>query len=185
MLNINTITHPVHYIGIDPSLHSTGLAILTTEKDTTTQTTATIKPPKGLLGVVRLCWLREQCILEINKHLKYNIKALCIEDASYNSIGRQIDLAELRGVLKVMAVSLGVNPEVVAPTQLKKFGTGTGTATKDKMIAEAKAQGWIVDNDDEADAAHLAHMAYAIHNTNNPDLTRKQLEVLSARGITL
>ena len=110
---------------------------------------------------------------------------VCYEKASLKSVGRQIELAEVRGVLQVACVSFAMDPVGIEPSRLKKFGSGQGGASKDRMIAYATKTGWDVANDDEADAAHLAFLAYAMHHHKTIRLTRKQLEVLSDLGITL
>jgi Holliday junction resolvasome RuvABC endonuclease subunit len=47
---------------------------------------------------------------------------------------------------------LGVRIKMVNPSQLKKFWTGKGNAKKPEMVARAKAFGFAVAVDDEADA---------------------------------
>lgn len=42
---------------------------------------------------------------------------------------------------------------------LKKSATGKGNASKEEMVAAAKAKGWKPANDDEADALHLLDYA--------------------------
>jgi Holliday junction resolvasome RuvABC endonuclease subunit len=151
---------PVHYVGIDPSLRSTGLAIISEYSDRTEKIAMTVKPPKRLLGVARLCWIRGEVVRILEETCTGVVRGIAIEEGSFRSTGRQLDLAELRGILKVLAVSLGVMPVGVAPSRLKKVATGSGAASKERMIKHARAMGWDVKNDDEADAAMLGEFSY-------------------------
>jgi Holliday junction resolvasome RuvABC endonuclease subunit len=174
-----------HFVGIDPSLSSTGLAVLTFHDGKIDQYTTTLKTPTNLRETARLCWIRGAFVQTLEANTYGLMSGVCYEKASLGSVGRQIDLAELRGVLQVACVSFAMNPIGIEPARLKKFGAGQGGASKDKMIQRAKTSGWAVANDDEADAAHLAFLAFAIKHHKTIRLTRKQLEVLSDLGITL
>ena len=178
-------TKATHFVGIDPSLSSTGLAILTLQGDKVEQYTTTLKTPKKLRDTARLCWIRGAFVKTLDNHAHGIMGGVCYEKASLKSVGKQIELAEVRGVLQVACVSFAMDPVGIEPARLKKFGAGQGGASKDKMITKAKLTGWDVANDDEADAAHLAFLAYAMKHHKTIRLTRKQLEVLSDLGITL
>lgn len=185
MTSLKARPYPTHYLGIDPSLRSTGVALITVEGDEVTQVSNTIKPDKGYTDVARLCDIRGKLVEWVNLNAPGTLMGCCYETASLNSVGRQIDLAELRGVLKVACVSFGIIPVGIEPNRLKKYGADSGSASKERMIKYAVKMGWEVKNDDEADAAHLSHLAYAIQRHATIPLRRKQLEVLSAMGITL
>jgi Holliday junction resolvasome RuvABC endonuclease subunit len=67
---------------------------------------------------------------------------------------------------------------VIPPSTLKKFGAGSGTASKARMIVTAQELSGITNlNDDEADAFWLAYLAFA-WNEKPTGLKRHQLEVL-------
>lgn len=68
--------------------------------------------------------------------------------------------AEVRGVVLRDLFELDVPFVEVLPSNLKRFATGNGSASKEAMIAAAIAEGADdVLNDDEADAFHLRRMA--------------------------
>lgn len=171
---------PSIYVGIDPSLTKTGLAILVGADAFATKL---IKVPGE--GVSRLRGYRDE--LKTNLEfmiMKYRsgIAHICIEDASYGSTNRADSLGQLRGVLAVCAADFCEKVTLVAPTRLKLFATGSGSSDKAKMI-KAAVDKWGVDpgiSDDEADALWLAFMAQALAGKVGT-LKRSQLETI--RGI--
>ena len=58
---------------------------------------------------------------------------ILIEDYSFGSKGRVFNLAENCGILKYMLYKRGYKFFTVPPTVVKKFATGKGNATKEKM----------------------------------------------------
>jgi len=56
-----------------------------------------------------------------------------LEGYAYGATGRVFDVAENTGILKYKLWGSGTEYEVVSPSQVKKFATGSGAATKDKM----------------------------------------------------
>jgi Holliday junction resolvasome RuvABC endonuclease subunit len=58
---------------------------------------------------------------------------ILIEDYSFGSKGKVFNLAENCGILKYMLYKAGYKFFTVPPTVVKKFATGKGNATKDKM----------------------------------------------------
>ena len=59
-----------------------------------------------------------------------------IEDYSFGSKGKVFNLAENCGILKYMLYKAGYRFFTVPPTVVKKFATGKGNATKDKMYGK-------------------------------------------------
>lgn len=59
--------------------------------------------------------------------------------------------------LQVWCMKRGIVAIPVGVGQIKKFWTGRGNATKDDMIAEARARGFDPSDDNEADALALMH----------------------------
>ena len=58
---------------------------------------------------------------------------ILIEDYSFGSKGRVFNLAENCGILKYLLWKSGYNFSTVAPTVIKKYATGKGNASKEKM----------------------------------------------------
>ncbi len=119
----------------------------------------------------------------LRKHTDESISrvfGICTEGAALRS-QRMADAAgQVRGAYHLCCMENIWPPAVpteVPPTSLKKFLAGNGSAQKDKMIQAAQALGWDVDSDDEADAAGLAELAWALHDDTRT-LTRKQLEAI-------
>lgn len=59
-----------------------------------------------------------------------------IEDYSYGSTGRVFHLGENGGILKAELFKIGLNVQITAPTQVKKFATGKGNANKEAMYQQ-------------------------------------------------
>lgn len=67
---------------------------------------------------------------------------------------------ELQGVLKLFCEENGIEYRSYMPTEVKKFATGKGNSDKIKMIQAAKEKyGYEGNNDNEADAIHIYHLA--------------------------
>lgn len=63
----------------------------------------------------------------------YNVENVFIEDYSYGSTGRVFHIAENAGVLKQKLWKYEIKFETIAPTVIKKFATGKGNASKQRM----------------------------------------------------
>ena len=160
------------WVGIDPSATSTGLAIITPEL---VLLTTTIRP-KELRAGKRLKFLHDAILEFVNKKQACDIHA-CIEGPSYDSVNQADTLGQVRGVVLLTLEILKAKVTVVPPATLKKFATRCGSSDKDDMIKAAKNKWNVALNNDAADAAWLAQMAYSLM-TNKID-TREQLEVIS------
>lgn len=87
-----------------------------------------------------------------------NIKQICAEDVTVNQHFTDFRrLAELRGVLLEVCDTLDLpEPFFVNPMTVKKWATGDGRATKEKMVEFCKKR-WKIEVTDhnEADATHI------------------------------
>lgn len=66
----------------------------------------------------------------LNKHKVTNVH---LEGYAFGAVGRVFQIAENAGLLKYSIFKKGLSSEVHAPTVIKKFATGKGNATKEKM----------------------------------------------------
>ena len=169
------------YIGIDPSIRRTGIAIINCPPDEPfIRKTRLLKPPTEEDESVRLQYLRAKAEEFINEFGNLPLIGSAIEGPSLYSVNQADKLGEVRGVLRVLLADLGdFPPTEVPPTSLKKFATGNGGAKKEKMIVTAKKL-WGTLSEDEADAAWLAELALALDEPFQRivPLTRKQLEAI-------
>jgi Holliday junction resolvasome RuvABC endonuclease subunit len=176
-----------HYIGIDPSINSTGVAVRSHTEATVQRITLTIQPSEKLTVFSRMLYTQNV----VEEFLKTTcpegeVISACIEGSSYDSSGKHDELGQNRGILKFTLYQLfGIIALQPAPTSLKKFASDYGAATKETMITRANRRGWTITkgDDDAADAAHLADLAHACMHFKEGRLTRKQLEVVSTLGI--
>lgn len=169
------------YIGIDPSLRNTGVAILTVNENNIARHSRRVS---FLENGPQLLYLQCNTFLDfVGEIAGYNlcsIQGICIEGASLNSTRRADSAGQIRGAYLLCCMqNFGpkIIPQEIPPNSLKKFFSKSGSASKNKMIKVAFDNGWNIDNDDEADAAGLAELAWALDDDTLP-LTRKQLEAI-------
>jgi len=72
-------------------------------------------------------------VMTILADFKKEEVTILIEDYSFGSKGKVFNLAENCGILKYMLYKQGYKFFTVPPTVVKKFATGKGNATKEKM----------------------------------------------------
>lgn len=188
MPNLNT--RHKHFVGIDPSPTGTGIAVLSCYSGVWERSTHRITPP-GLTDCARLDYIFkearkfiEECTVhdEDGSLVRGETLFVCIEGPATKSTNQADKQGEVRGVLKLaLLYATQAVPIVVAPLSLKKFATGHGHASKEKVEGAMKALDWKADSMDEYDAAALAECARALHCSRGLPLTRNQLEAL--RGI--
>jgi Holliday junction resolvasome RuvABC endonuclease subunit len=140
---------------------------------------------ENCIGLPRLWKIRNETNQFLDTHIQNSsdIKNICVEGPSLYSVNKPDHAGQARGAIYMMCMDLCLEPSVIPqeipPKSLKLFATGNGDALKDKMMETAVQHGWIINNDDEADAAWLAELACAL--MEEKPLTRKQLEAI--RGI--
>lgn len=162
------------YLGIDQSLRSSGVVVISEEQKV--QYVGRILPGK-LRGVERLAAVRE-AMNDIFAAALEDIFFAALEGYAYDvGAGRVFELGEVGGVVKLALHDAEIPFVVVAPTQLKQFVTGSGSATKE-LMRQVVLKKWGIDvtQDDECDAFGLAHVARAFHLDKGT--TRAELEVL-------
>lgn len=169
----------LHYVGVDPSLNGTGLAVLTFEGDSVKRVTLLIAPSTSLSEPYRLAHIYRVASEWLVAVTPGHIAGACMEGPSYGSKGRQDILSEVRGVLKLVLVQRPrlQRLNIIAPTSLKKFASGYGGADKEQVAEGMRKLGWYANSSDEYDAAALAEFCYAQCN-DNPSLSRSQKEAL-------
>lgn len=160
------------FLGIDQSLRSPGFAVI--DSDGKPVVVENLK--NSLKGVERLAFVRDAVAAHIRTHQP---SFAALEGYSLQSINRPFDLGEVGGIVRLALFDAGVPFVVVTPTQLKKFVTGSGGSTKEK-VQEWIAKKWAVTltQDDQADAYGLAQVARIYHTRQST--MRSELEVVQA-----
>lgn len=141
----------MNILALDLSLTSTGYAL-------PDGTPGTLKPrirPDGrfidLTGPARLSWIRDE-ILGLEHDNQADLVA--IEGYSFNSRASQAhSLGELGGVVRCALHDADIPWIALAPTTVKKYATGSGSADKlDVILAARDRLGYRGKSNDEADA---------------------------------
>ena len=147
-------------VGIDPSLQQTGVCILEAGQPPETLSIRSKKQES--------VYRRQRQILSDVKDCLLIHDIVVLEDfgisARFAPSGCFCERLELLGMLKLMCPAVTHLPWLsMAPTMLKRFVTGKGTAHKDEVeMAVRVTWGVPVHNDDEADAYGLARYAQAV-----------------------
>lgn len=151
-----------HYLGLDPALNNTGVALLTLDAAGITRTTCRLSPSKDLDQTRKVVWSSKRLAEFLTKHIQPgDVLYMCIEGPSLGSYSRQDVLGEVRGAFKVVTAQYTDpnNIYVAAPTTLKKFATGHGGSDKVQVKTAMVSKGWASNiSSDESDAAALAEM---------------------------
>lgn len=157
------------YLGIDQSLRSTGVALVSSEG--LRLYTGTVTPGK-LTGAARLAYIRD-ALREYAKSVAY----AALEGYAMDAVNRSFDLGEVGGLVRLLLHDAQIPFVVVPPMSLKQFAGTNGTSSKEAMREAVKKQ-WGVDieQNDACDAFALAQVARAVHL--NKGKTRAQLEVI-------
>ena len=109
-------------------------------------------------GGMRLVRLKSK----LNEFLTAGVKLLVYEAARHAAPkmqGALVVQATLQGVIVLWAEENGIEYRGYSPTEIKKHATGKGNAKKGLMIEAARAKGWDVRDDNEADALWLLDLA--------------------------
>lgn len=112
-------------------------------------TSDTLKPPKAAKAGERLLWWQETYRTMFADHRPTRV----VVEAGFALHAKTTrTLSQAEGVLLAEVARVGAVLTFVRPTELKKAATGSGTASKEQMMARARELGGDVDNDDEADS---------------------------------
>jgi crossover junction endodeoxyribonuclease RuvC len=166
------------YMGIDPSLTSTGVCVIYKGGCHA----FTLVPHKSLKAEARLAWFE----LEFEKLLeRFTIRNVAIEGYSFGSKGAAFNIGEHGGVLRLALFKHAPSWSVVPPQTLKKFATGSGGADKEAVSKELyKRFGVDLIQNDAVDAAGLALFAMALDGHSGAmNLTLAQLTTLEKADI--
>jgi len=160
-------------LGFDPSLQRSGYAY----QDAAGQVYTGSIRAGTLRGYARLAYI-QTCFAELLT--KSQAQLVVYETYSYAAPGRLCDLAELGGVLKLLAWQRGIALLLVPPTNLKQFATGYGRASKEAIV-QAIAERWryTISQFDEADAFVLYMMG---KSRDNQRLARRSTARQALRG---
>lgn len=92
------------------------------------------------------------------------INLVVFERPGGRHVGAVIVQSELQGQVKVVCEDNKLEYRGYSSQEIKKFATGKGNSGKPAMIAAAKEKyGYPGNNDNEADALHLLHMAQSTY----------------------
>jgi len=155
-----------YFIGLDLSLTNTGLVILDENEKILEKKLISTKPVDVIEK--RLIFIQTEILSCLTK---YMIGAtIFVEGLSFGSSGqRMLELAGLHYLVRTTffnMVSPAFRYEIIPPTQIKRFITGTGTAKKELMLLKVyKKFGEEFQDNNICDAFCLGKLA-AFRNKN-------------------
>ncbi len=134
-----------YFLGIDPSATSTGLTLLSSSGCCEVHL---IKPRK-----LRDCERLQYISSDIKSFIRGKNITLCVyETPSYGSTHKEFILGEVLGTIKLTVSGEGITMVGAAPTQLKKYITGSGRATKECVVENAVRLGCTSKQEDLCDS---------------------------------
>ncbi len=149
-------------IGIDQALRNVGFCINFVGRGTLTG--MVIKEPK-LRAAERLSSIRRKVFSFVEG---FPPMLVALEGYAYDATNRLADLGEIGGILRVELHDREIPFIIVPPTTLKQFVTGSGAASKQKVMDYVENRyHYVTNNDNIADAVGLAKFAevYLTHNS--------------------
>jgi crossover junction endodeoxyribonuclease RuvC len=178
-------------IAIDPSLASTGLAVLGPSEVQpywavrTIRSTPPVAPPNPALAQVRRM---EKIVAQLRsaiQELAYRPTYFVIEGPAFSkNNGMAHERAGLWWMIYQMAAGHGGPVLVVKPNLRAKYATGNGQAGKDEVLLAASRRypGVPMTNNNEADAVVLAAMGARILGRPVDQLPKTHLEAMKTLG---
>ena len=134
-----------YFLGIDPSATGTGLTLLGSDGSCVVH----LVKPRKLRDCERLQYISE----DIKNFIGGKNIVLCVyESPSYGSTHKEFILGEVLGVIKLTVSALGIPMVGSAPTQLKKYLTGSGRASKKSVVDNAVKLGCVSSQEDICDS---------------------------------
>lgn len=134
---MNTTARPPHIVGIDPSLTSTGIAVIDPDRGVTTERVRSKGAKDATLAerARRLDELADSIVGHVIGDLS-GVDLVVIESPAYsNSLGSMHDRSGLWWLITSRCLRLGVPVLEVPPTTRAKYATGRGNAGKDEVLA--------------------------------------------------
>lgn len=149
------------YVGIDPSLTSPGFAVLNEDGS-----------PRGVFNLVtrdlrggeRLEAIYDWAMSHFPMSGELLEGRAVIEGYAINAQNRPFDLGEAGGVFRLVLAQNRIPYTVVPPALVKKFVTGNGQATKER-VQECTKRNWGFSfvQEDQCDAYVMGRIARALH----------------------
>ena len=160
-------------LGLDLSLLSTGWARVTERQPVLLEVSVGVIEGKGA-GMGRI-----DGILEELQPLVRSACLVVIEGYSFGAKNKAHQVGELGGVVKHLLWQQGIEFVDIAPTVLKKFATGKGTAKKDQVrLGVYKRWGAEFETEHEIDAFVLAQIGRCILCEPSVPLNKEQQAAL-------
>lgn len=152
-------------VGLDPSLSSTGLCVITPAGEIKTELIRSLPmggSPEDRVG--RYSRLLSQLRFRLNLHNVSAGSVVVVEHYAFAAkFGKVFDRCEFGGLLRYQLINDGYRVVEIEPTVLKKYATGKGRADKAEVVSVASlVVGRPISSDDEADAINAAHVAAAL-----------------------
>lgn len=171
--------------GIDPSLTGTGVALI--ENDGESVTTVASKGKTS--DSIRLREARLQSLKFRVLDLVSRVDRVAIETPAHNQTsGHHHDRSGLWWLIVSLLYSSGIHVHEVSTTQVKKYATGRGNASKMEVMAAAikRYPQFDIANDNEADAVVLAaFLARALGQPIEGDMPKANLAALDKFEVQL
>lgn len=139
------------YVGLDISLTATGLVVLDGSLRLVHTQLIKTKPKDFTSQEARYWHIAREIMLALRPHRPLEVD---IEGPAFSMKEKRI--YECAAVVRHELWKRKVEFNILAPSSLKKFGTGNGRASKDEMVAAAQLAHPEIKDDNIADAYHLA-----------------------------
>jgi Holliday junction resolvasome RuvABC endonuclease subunit len=147
-------------MGLDVSLTSTGAVVMGDSRRVLAHTLFKTKPDKEDYELQRRI---DMIVLGIDIMVaEFRPSLIGMENHAFGAAHSNTRVHEVAGVVKYELWNRGIPFLLVAPTELKRWATGNGRATKEMMVEAAAGAGFITKSHDMADAYWAASWADAI-----------------------